>query len=43
MGETAPGTRYKEDEELGDLEGLLIDPILFPPLVFDLSEPIRDK
>lgn len=41
-GETPPDTRYKEDEEPGDLEVLLIDPILVPPLVFDLSMPSRD-
>lgn len=41
-GEMDPGTRYKEDEELGDLDGLLIGRILFPPLEFNLSALLRE-
>ena len=41
-GETDPGTRYKEDEEIGVLEGLLVGRILLPPLEFNLSALIRD-
>lgn len=43
IGEADPGTRYKADEEFGDLEGLLIERIIFPPLELDLSVLIRDE
>lgn len=41
-GDADPGTRYKEDEEFGDLEGLVIGRILFPPLAFNFSALIRE-
>lgn len=42
-GEADPGTRYKEDVEFGDLDGLLIECILFPPLELDLPAVILDE